>query len=178
MRRAPGARRCGGEGGGARAEPSARAGGAERTNGLYRAPARAEPTRGAGRRPAPSRAGEGGRTLPQLDRGGGSGMRGWLRGPVGPSWREREARPGCVPGSSGAPGGLGPGGRCPWLGRSRVQRGGSPLFHLGVRSRPKTGVLRAFDTSQAHGARALSWVALGERPRASPGARNCRGGGG
>lgn len=36
----------------------------------------------------------------------GGGRRGWLRGPAGPSWRERVARHDCVPGTGGAPRGL------------------------------------------------------------------------
>lgn len=92
MRRARRARRCGGGGGGARAEPSAGAGAlggggvcVERTNGLCRAPARAEATGGVGRRPAPSRAGEGVGEDPTTARARwGGGMRGWLAGACGP----------------------------------------------------------------------------------------------
>jgi len=58
-------------------------GGAERTNGLCRAQAWAEPTRGVGRQPAPSRGGRGGcRTLPQPEHGGGRNAR-LARGSVG-----------------------------------------------------------------------------------------------
>lgn len=59
----PRARRCGGEGGGARAEPSARAGGGGGTN------QRISPGTGAGG--TNGGVGRGGRTLPQLERGGG-----------------------------------------------------------------------------------------------------------
>lgn len=74
------------------------------------------------------------------------------------------ARVGGRRGPAGAPEALGPAGTV-WLGRSGAQRGASHLFQPGVRSTPKTWALCAFGTSQARGARALCWVALGECPR-------------
>lgn len=133
--------------GGSRAEPSAGDGeGRNEPTGLCRAPARAEPT---------GRGGWGGeRTGPSHSEGAG-GARVALGAGHG-------ASPGPVTGTGGDPGvailgGEEPGPLCAaWRSEQAAERGAACAWPW-----------------EALGTRALGWVVLGERPRASPGARNC-----